>query len=183
VPRRRSESRGLPARIATLAALLLLRLWTRLVRRPVDSLAVLLAGAACVMIVVNALVLQSSALPTPFSAVPPPQAAAGSVRSKAAQPQLQPPLYAAETSPAPQRVVARRNDPIAQLIGTSSRILAVQRALSEYGYGQIRPSGVLDRPTSAAIERFERERKLPVTGRISDRLVSDLSAMVGHPLE
>ncbi len=76
-----------------------------------------------------------------------------------------------------------RNDPIAELIGPSPRIMAVQRVLTEYGYGQIKPSGFLDRPTSAAIEKFERERKLPVTGRVSDRLVDDLAEMVGHPVE
>ena len=59
----------------------------------------------------------------------------------------------------------RRNDPIADLIGPSPRIAAVQRALSEYGYGQIKPTGMLDDATSAAIEKFEREHKLPVTGR------------------
>ena len=42
--------------------------------------------------------------------------------------------------------------------------------LSEFGYGQIKPSGILDEATSAAIEKFEREHKLPVTGRLSDRL-------------
>ncbi len=84
---------------------------------------------------------------------------------------------------APQPVAVRRNDPIADLIGPSPRIAAVQRALSEYGYGQIKPTGVLDDATSAAIEKFEREHKLPVTGRVSDRLVSELAAMVGHPLE
>ena len=65
----------------------------------------------------------------------------------------------------------------------SSRIIAVQRVLTDYGYGQIKPTGVLDQPTSAAIEKFEREHKLPVSGRISSRLVSELSEMIGHPLD
>ena len=69
------------------------------------------------------------------------------------------------------------------MIGPSPRIAAVQRVLSDYGYGQIRPSGILDDATSGAIEKFEREHKLPVTGAVSDRLVRDLPAMVGHPLE
>lgn len=184
MPRRRSESHGLAAGIARLAGSLVRLSWARLLRRPVDSIAVLVAAAACLMIVVNALVLQSGARTTPFSTVAPPQPAGiGAVRPKPAAPAPPPPSYSADTSPEPQRVVARRNDPIAQLIGMSSRIMAVQRVLSEYGYGQIRPSGVLDRPTSAAIEKFEREHKLPVTGRISERLVSDLSAMIGHPLD
>jgi peptidoglycan hydrolase-like protein with peptidoglycan-binding domain len=61
--------------------------------------------------------------------------------------------------------------------------MAVQRILSDYGYGQIKPTGVIDQPTSAAIEKFERDHNLPVTGRVSDRLVSDLAAMSGRPLE
>ena len=58
----------------------------------------------------------------------------------------------------------------------------MQRALSEYGYGQLRLSGTLDEPTSAAIQKFEADRKLPVTGRLSDRLLSELSAMTGRPI-
>ena len=74
---------------------------------------------------------------------------------------------------APQPVAVRRNDPIADLIGPSPRSVAVQHALSDYGYGQIKPSGVLDEATSAAIGKFEREHKLPVTGRITDRLLTN----------
>lgn len=76
-----------------------------------------------------------------------------------------------------------RKDPIADLIGPSSKILAVQRALSEYGYGQIRPTGVFGPDTAAAIEKFERDRKLPVTGQMSDRLVRELATVTGRPLD
>jgi len=59
----------------------------------------------------------------------------------------------------------------------------VQRALSDYGYGQIKPTGVVDAETQIAIERFERERRLPVTGQPSDRVVRELAAIIGRPLE
>jgi peptidoglycan hydrolase-like protein with peptidoglycan-binding domain len=75
------------------------------------------------------------------------------------------------------------NDPIADLIGPSPRIVAVQRVLSNYGYGQLKPTGLLDNGTSEAIEKFERDHKLPVSGRVSDRLVNELTAMTGHPIE
>jgi peptidoglycan hydrolase-like protein with peptidoglycan-binding domain len=75
------------------------------------------------------------------------------------------------------------SDPIAALLSPNKRIVAVQRALADYGYGQIRPTGTYDPETRAAIERFERERKLPVTGQVSDRLTRELSAMTGRPLE
>ena len=62
-------------------------------------------------------------------------------------------------------------------------MLAVQRALAEAGYGQIKPTGAYGPDTRAAIEKFERERKLPITGQISDRLVRELAALTGGPLE
>ena len=60
---------------------------------------------------------------------------------------------------------------------------AIQRALSEFGYGQIKPTGQFDPETKAAIEKFERDRKLPVTGQISPRLLRELAALTGRPLE
>ena len=86
----------------------------------------------------------------------------------------------ATAAPLPQPV---RRDPIAELIAPSPRVLAVQRALADFGYGQIKPTGNFDAPTRAAIEKFERDRKLPVTGQISDRFVRELSTMTGRPLE
>ena len=63
------------------------------------------------------------------------------------------------------------------------RVAAVQRTLTQYGYGQLKPTGAVGSDTQAAIAKFERERKLPVTGQMSDRLVRELSAIVGRPIE
>ena len=63
------------------------------------------------------------------------------------------------------------------------RVAAVQRTLTQYGYGQLKPTGAVGSDTQSAIAKFERERKLPVTGQMSDRLVRELSAMVGHSIE
>lgn len=68
----------------------------------------------------------------------------------------------------PRATAESKLDPIAELLAPPSRVLAAQRALAEYGYGQIKPNGVLGPETQAAIERFERERKLPITGQLSD---------------
>ena len=65
----------------------------------------------------------------------------------------------------------------------AARIVAVQRALTDFGYGQIKPTGIYDPETRAAIERFEKARRRPVTGQVSDRLVRDLAALTGRPLE
>ncbi|HEU0083562.1 MAG TPA: peptidoglycan-binding domain-containing protein [Bradyrhizobium sp.] len=79
--------------------------------------------------------------------------------------------------------VTSRNDPLAELIVASRRVAAVQRALTEYGYGQLKPTGTVGSDTSAAIQKFERERRLPVTGQISDRLVRELGAVTGRAID
>jgi hypothetical protein len=70
------------------------------------------------------------------------------------------------------------------IVGSGSRRVAtVQRVLTEYGYGQLKPTGTVGSDTQAAIQKFEREHKVPVTGQMSDRLVRELSAMIGHPID
>ena len=76
-----------------------------------------------------------------------------------------------------------RNDAIADMLSSSRRVIALQRALAQYGYGQIKPTGIVDAETRAAIEKFERERKLPVTGQASDRVVKELAGLTGRPLD
>jgi len=86
------------------------------------------------------------------------------------------------TAARPQNPPARP-DPIAEYLAPSRQVIAVQRVLSEFGYGQIKPTGLIDSETQTAIERFERERRLPVTGQLSNRVVRELAAITGRPLE
>jgi putative peptidoglycan binding protein len=79
--------------------------------------------------------------------------------------------------------VPRPPAPIPTAAQGARRVAAVQRVLTEYGYGQLKPTGTIGSDTQAAIQKFERERKLPVTGQMSDRLVRDLVAMTGHPID
>jgi hypothetical protein len=72
--------------------------------------------------------------------------------------------------------------PPVQVTG-SRRVAAVQRVLTEYGYGQLRATGTIGADTQAAIRKFESDRRLPVTGQMSDRLVHELAAMIGHPVD
>jgi len=168
------------------------RWWAQIVRRPVDLVAIIGAAAASFVVIVNAIFLQSSPHPTPFFTNPAaqPQHAAGThpVATAPAAPEaaeIAPPRPA--VSRPVQTVSAKHGDPIADLIGSSvgspARVVAVQRVLAAFGYGQIKPTGTLDEPTSAAIEKFEGEHKLPVTGRLSDRLLAELAAMTGRPIE
>jgi len=81
--------------------------------------------------------------------------------------------------PAPIPTVSRE---AAQAAGARS-VAAVQRALTQYGYGQLKPTGAVGADTQAAISKFEHARKLPVTGQMSDRLVRELAVMIGHPID
>jgi peptidoglycan hydrolase-like protein with peptidoglycan-binding domain len=92
-----------------------------------------------------------------------------------------------QAKPGQQRQVAAQpaaSDPIAELIAPSSkRIFAVQRALTDFGYGQFKPNGTYGAETKAAIEQFERARKLPVTGQISPKLMRELAVVTGRELD
>lgn len=78
---------------------------------------------------------------------------------------------------------AAHHDPLGDLIVSTRRTANVQRALTKYGYGQLKPTGNVGSDTQAAIQKFERERKLPVTGKVSDRLVRELSAVTGQAID
>jgi hypothetical protein len=79
----------------------------------------------------------------------------------------------------PVPIPVSRNDPAS----STRRVAAVQRTLTEYGYGQLKPTGIVGSETQAAIQKFERDRKLPVTGQMSDRLVHELAAMTGKAID
>lgn len=115
---------------------------------------------------------------------PPPRAPAPAVPQPAPRPRdpiaelltsAPPPSRSANTAPVPPA-------PIPQTQPAGSQLLAVQRRLSEYGYGPVPLNGVDGPETRAAIERFERSRGLPATGKMSDKLVRELTSMAGKPL-
>ena len=94
------------------------------------------------------------------------------------------PLQLGTAAVAPSTNALRPPAPVPPVQVTGSRrVAAVQRVLTEYGYGQLRATGTIGADTQAAIQKFERERKLPVTGQVSDRLVRELAAMIGHPID
>ncbi len=117
------------------------------------------------------------------------------VEPKAVEPKLADPLanlVKATSAPVAPSTIARppapipvssRSETIANSASAARRVAAVQRALAEYGYGQLKPTGTIGSDTQAAISKFERARNLPVTGQISDRLVRELTAVIGHPAE
>lgn len=93
-----------------------------------------------------------------------------------------PPSAAPPAAAASSTAIVRPPAPVPQT-AAGRKIAAVQRALTEYGYGQLKPTGLIGADTQTAIVKFERDRKLPVTGQMSDRLVRELSAMTGRPID
>ncbi len=149
-----------------------------LLHSPKDVVAGAFAVAAVIAIVANALFLQAGRHPSPMfgSAVAMPAALAP------ASPLPRPRPANVVRPPAPIPASAGR-ETIANPSPGWRRVAAVQRALTEYGYGQLKPTGTVSSDTQAAIQKFERERKLPVTGQMSDRLVRELIAVTGRPIE
>ena len=182
--------------MASAAAAASLRLWSKATDRPVDSMAILCAAAASLIVIVNAVFLQSGPHPAPFLNNPTTPTSGGETPPSLLPASLPPvarsddpgaarPAAGVHGAPA---VASRRSDPIGDLIGSTTieppaRIVAVQRVLSEFGYGPLRLSGALDQQTSAAIEKFEVEHALPATGRLSNRVLRELAVMTGRPID
>jgi hypothetical protein len=168
---------------------LLMRL---LLRNPRDTIAAGAAIIAVLAILINALFLQAGRHPSPMfgSAVTPPFAApkVSAVATETAGPLPRPRPSEADAQPAD---AAKSDDPMASLVRATSmpaasgsaRVAAVQRALTDYGYGQLKATGTIGAETQAAIQRFERERKMPITGQMSDRLVRELGLATGKPIQ
>ena len=173
-----------------------------LLHSPKDMIAGMLAFAAVSAIITNALFLQAGRHPSPMFGSVVALPATGSI-SASPLPRPRPVdvmTRAAEPSPAdPKPAEPKVADTLANLVKSTSapsvtpsntaqvagprRVAAVQRALTEYGYGQLKPTGTVGSDTQAAIQKFERERKIPVTGQVSDRLVRELATVIGRPVE
>jgi hypothetical protein len=170
-----------------------------------DALAFTVGTLGAIAILVNALFLQSGPHPAPLfkaslSPVAPGEATNTVVvtvpRARPAEPApakaemiVKSSIEAAKTAIGPKvpasapAAALGRDDAIGDMLSSSRRVVALQRALAQYGYGQIKPTGIVDGETRAAIEKFERERKLPVTGQASDRVTRELAGLTGRPLD
>jgi hypothetical protein len=189
-PRRRRRPAAVAAVEAEPERGLIMRV---LLHSPKDTLAATAALAAVIAIVSNAMFLQAGRHPSPMfstaavSSLPviAPSAPLPRVRPAEAEAAMPPakPVMAAATPRAPAAMQPAKSDPVGDLIVSTRRIAAVQRALTEYGYGQLKPTGVIGTDTQAAIQKFERDRKMPVTGQLSDRLIRDLTVLTGRPID
>jgi putative peptidoglycan binding protein len=180
-------------------------------RYPRDMIAIFVAVVAAGSIFVNALYRQPGPHPAPIFAIksrpvaseaaetaPTPRARPEFIANKADAPAPQKMEAPARSRIEPARVEAApkapaKVDPIAALIGghpapaaTSTppaKVVLVQRALNDFGYGPVKSSGNVGPDTTAAIQKFERERKLPVIGQISPRFLRELATVTGRTLD
>jgi hypothetical protein len=138
---------------------------------------------------------------SPASPLPRPRPVEASARpevappeSKPAEPRAADPLtnlvratseapVATSNVPRPPAAVPVASHNEAAVNSDSRRVAAVQRVLTEYGYGQLKPTGTVNADTLAAIQRFERQHRIPLSGQVSERLVHELSAVIGHPID
>jgi hypothetical protein len=98
-----------------------------------------------------------------------------------AQPLVHPAtLPAPQPAPSPPAPVPAPSRSLAQ---PSRQVLAVQRALSEFGYGQLKPTGLMDDDTRRVIKAFQLEHNLPATGELNDQVRHELASMVGHDID
>jgi hypothetical protein len=67
--------------------------------------------------------------------------------------------------------------------GDARPVAAAQRALVKLGYPVSKTDGRFGEETRVAIERFERDRKIPVTRELSPRTLRELSAASGTRIE
>jgi putative peptidoglycan binding protein len=208
-PRRRRSAKAVAIEADAERGLLM----RALLYSPKDMVAGVLAFAAVSAIVTNALFLQAGRHPSPMFgsvvALPAATPASGSPMPRPRPVEIV--TRPAEPPPSePKPIDPKATDSVASLARSGNaptagssrpsavaaashtensaaaaarRVAAVQRALTEYGYGQLKPTGTAGSDTQAAIQKFEREHKIPVTGQVSDRLVRELTAVTGRPIE
>jgi hypothetical protein len=150
-----------------------------------DALGAVLGALLTITVLVNVLFMQSGSHPAPMfkgaSLQTKPVIATHTTSAAVARPR--PSELATVTAPTKPTAPSAVRTGVLERSASSNRVIALQRALADYGYGQIKATGIIDGDTRAAIEQFERERKLPITGQASDRVVRELAAMTGRPLE
>ncbi|MBP1180816.1 peptidoglycan-binding domain-containing protein [Methylobacterium sp. PvR107] len=85
----------------------------------------------------------------------------------------------AAAKPAASKEASKEASKTAKPEKETDPILRAQKALSKLGY-PIKADGAMGPGTRAAIEKFERNAKLPVTGEASGRTLRELVTRAGH---
>jgi hypothetical protein len=175
-----------------------------IVRRPGRLAGGLLFASVAAFISVNALTMQSTPHPAPLFGKAERDAAArrGSSVSERIQTQPAVPRSIEDIIPPlppsrrPSETASTSSDPIAELLRSGTRptpaetmpeadfrLMSAQRALVKLGYGPLTDDGLFGPMTRSAIERFEREHGLEVTGRLVPQTTRALSVRSGISID
>lgn len=184
-----------------------------LTKKPMRILALVVIAGVLVGIGLNATMLQTARHPAPLFAsaplaqkpavaqaapIPAPRPAElasvappALLRTAPAQPAARP---ATPVREATEATATKKNDPIAALLrgaepapaATSqpgdAKVAAAQRALQKVGF-VVKPNGVFGASTRQALEKFEGDHGLPVTGKLAGRTLKELAAQSGIAIQ
>lgn len=166
--------------------------------RPVTVLGALVAVGAVAMVCMNALGSQTGRHPAPI--LPKVAIRQDTPPREAKAPPAEKPVEEARAAPRASDPAAKpARDPIAALLRqgettasvtpkvekaeaadkSDKAVLQAQRALNKLGYGPLKADGLMGPGTRAALEKFERDRKLPVKGEAAGRTLKELAARAG----
>ncbi len=159
---------------------------------------------AAIGIPLNALYLQEGRHPAPLFRVTAPEASVEPKAAHVSAPVPLPPARPLAAAPAPAapaakpapaksetgHAVEKTRDAIGALLNGGApksedgdkSVLAAQRALAKLGYA-LRPDGVFGGATRQAVEKFERDSGLPVKGELTPKVLRQLHARSGLPVE
>ncbi len=186
------------------------RMFGALAQRPIESFGAAVFAALITGVLLNALALQNARHPSPLFGTPIRLTQSKAVDAPKPVPRPLALTTAAPPVPAPIAIPARPvaipqeaepssskpTDPIGQIIRNTSqnppatapsaidatRVLLAQKALVKLGY-VLRADGVIGATTRQAIEKFERERGWPAHGELTPRVLREISARSGLPIE
>ncbi len=82
------------------------------------------------------------------------------------------------TAPIPPAAI---DTPPSQPVDT--RLARIQQLLSDLGYGPLSADGVMGANTSSAIQRFQLDRGLPITGELSPAVIERLEMVSGQKID
>lgn len=176
--------------------------WRFIRRRPGVVLAVVATVGIGGAVARNALTQQANRHPAPLfgprpaaAAVEPPRRPEFSASLPLPAPRPEMAVTTTQSIPEPPRPAAA--DPIGSLIRTGNaasktsearnadggRVLTAQKALAKLGYGPLKADGLMGLTTKQALERFERDHNLPLTGGLGTRTTRQLASASGLPIE
>jgi hypothetical protein len=180
------------------------RLLQPLWRGPLHMFVGLTIGTAAGAIIINAVGLQTARHPAPIfhqAAAPaaimaapsilpplPPIRPVADLHATTQAPHLKPRDMIAEALRNPnigtQTAALRAPEASAQTVPQAQRIVSsAQRALIKLGYGPLKADGVMGAGTRQAIERFEKDYQLPVTGELNFKTTREMALRAGIAVE